>query len=116
MKTKLAITNARLMDGASPEPIPHSVVLVGSDGRIAATGRTGDLAVPEGTPTLDASGMPLIPGLIDGHQHLTLDKRLYSAHAAREDVLSLDGPQRQLVQAGHNAQLALAARPAVRHE
>ncbi len=109
MKTKLAITNARLIDGASPEPILHSVVLVGSDGRITATGRSGELPVPEGTPTIDASGMTLIPGLIDGHQHLTLDKRLYSAHAAREDILSLDGPQRQLVRAGHNAQLALAA-------
>jgi imidazolonepropionase-like amidohydrolase len=58
---------------------------------------------------MDATGMTLMPGLIDGHVHLTLDKRLYSPHDAREDVLSLDDPDRRLIKATRNAQVALAA-------
>jgi imidazolonepropionase-like amidohydrolase len=53
--------------------------------------------------------MSLLPGLIDGHVHLTLDKRLYLPHSRREDVLALDTPERRLLKAAHSAQLALAA-------
>jgi len=109
MEIELAITGAQLIDGLSPEPIPSSVVLVGTDGRIAAVGQAHELIIPEGIPTLDATGMTLMPGLIDGHQHLTWDKTLYTAHSVGEHVASLNDVERQLVRAGHYAQTALAA-------
>ena len=49
-------------------------MLIGSDGRILAAGSSREVAVPVGVPTLDASGMTLLPGLIDAHVHLAWDK------------------------------------------
>ena len=109
MDPRFAIVGARLIDGTQSEACEASAVLISVDGRIGAVGRQGDVVVPEGTPTLHAMGMTLMPGLIDGHVHLTLDKRLYAPHSSRENVLSLDMPARRLVKATHNAQLALAA-------
>jgi imidazolonepropionase-like amidohydrolase len=47
--------------------------------------------------------------LIDSHQHLTLDKRLYSPRAIGHIVDPLETEEHRLVRACHNAQLALAA-------
>jgi len=109
MDINLAIVGAQLIDGLASMPIPSSIVLIGADGRIAAVGQTPEVAVPEGIPTIDATGMTLIPGLIDGHVHLTWDKTLYAVHSVGEHVASLDDTERQLVRAGHYAQTALAA-------
>lgn len=111
MKVALAIVGAQLIDGLSPAPIVPSRVLLGADGRIVAAGRPQAVAVPAGVPTLRAGGMTLLPGLIDGHVHLTWDKGLYSAHASKDYAarLSLRDPERQLVRAAHYAQLALTA-------
>ena len=111
MDTRLAIQHARLIDGVGSEPIPTGAVLIGSDGRIAAAGPTGSVPIPPGIPTLDATGMTLLPGLIDGHVHLAWDKGLYTAYSSRDYTarLRLRDPERQLIRAGHYAQMALAA-------
>jgi len=106
---KLAIVGAQVIDCLGAEPIPCGAVLIGADGRIAAVGRPGELVVPEGVRTLDATGMTLLPGLIDGHVHLTWDKTLYSASGVGQQVASAQGTERQLVRAGYYAQMALAA-------
>jgi imidazolonepropionase-like amidohydrolase len=111
MTIRLAITGAQLLDGMSPCPIPSSVVLLGADGRIAAAGPSQSVAIPAGTPVYRADGLTLLPGLIDGHVHLTWDKTLYTAYSSRDYAtrLQMRDPERQLVRAGHFAQLALAA-------
>ena len=109
MRIILAIGGARLIDGTPSAPVESSVVLVGDNGRIAAVGRSGELAIPEGVPTFDAPGMTLLPGLIDGHQHLTVDKSLYASHSVGRHARADVGLERRLVRASHNAQLALAA-------
>ena len=111
MEVALAIVGAQLIDGVSPAPIVPSTVLIGADGRIAAAGRSQAAAVPAGVPTLRVGGMTLLPGLIDGHVHLTWDKGLYFAHSSQDYAtrLRLRDPERQLVRAGHYAQMALAA-------
>jgi imidazolonepropionase-like amidohydrolase len=109
MQIKLAITGAQLIDGVGQRPTASSTVLVGADGRIAAVCRGQEQSLPEGVPVLDATGMTLMPGFIDGHQHLTWDKALYDAHAVAERVGILNNRERQLVRAGHYAQTALAA-------
>jgi predicted amidohydrolase YtcJ len=66
----MLITNGRiyLMDHA------HTVVdtLVVRDGRVAFAGRREDVNVPESEPVLDLDGRAVLPGLVDGHAHLTV--------------------------------------------
>lgn len=64
------ITNARLLDG-SGDPVgaqPFSILV--EDQRIAAVAPSAELAGKEGTVLLDATGMTLMPGLIDCHDHM----------------------------------------------
>ncbi len=111
MDIRLAITGARLITAADPMPVSDGTVLIGTDGRIAAAGPGQSVPVPAEAPTLSATGMTLLPGLIDGHVHITWDKTLYAAYSSqdyRTRVLIRD-PERQLVRAAQNAQIALAA-------
>ena len=110
-KLLLAIVGPQVIDAIRPEPISSGTVLIGSDGRILAAGSSREVAVPVGVPTLDASGMTLLPGLIDAHVHLAWDKTLYNIYSAEEYQARLRArnPERQLVRTGHHAQLALAA-------
>ncbi len=107
----LAVVGPTLIDCVRPVPIPSGAVLIGPDGRIAAAGPSGEVTVPEGVPTIHAPGMTLLPGLIDGHVHLAWDKTLYTARSWRDysSRLRTRNPERDLVRAGHHAQLALAA-------
>jgi imidazolonepropionase-like amidohydrolase len=68
-KATLAIVGGMLIDGHEGPPVPHALILV--DGtRIVAVGTTDTLKVPPGAKVLDASGMTVMPGLIDAHVHL----------------------------------------------
>lgn len=63
----LAVVHATVLPISGP-PIVDGTVLV-EDGRITAVG--AGLAVPEGTPeVVDATGMFLMPGIIDLHSHM----------------------------------------------
>ncbi|MDP6935030.1 MAG: amidohydrolase, partial [Myxococcota bacterium] len=62
----LAIVNANLIP-VSADPLEDATVLV-TDGRIEALGV--DLVIPEGTPTVDAAGGYLLPGIVDVHSHM----------------------------------------------
>jgi imidazolonepropionase-like amidohydrolase len=62
----LAIVGATVLT-VSSAPIPSGTVLV-EGGKIVQVGP--DVVVPEGTPTLDASGHFLMPGIIDVHSHM----------------------------------------------
>jgi imidazolonepropionase-like amidohydrolase len=65
----LVIVGGRLLDGWGGPPLEHAVVLVRGD-EITAVGRQGDFAVPADCKVIDASGMTIMPGLIDLHVHL----------------------------------------------
>jgi len=67
---RLAIVGARVVTMKGPDGgvIDDGVVLIERD-RIKAVGRRGEVAIPAGTPTFDATGKTLIPGLIDAHAH-----------------------------------------------
>ena len=111
MSYRLAFHGAHLIDGMHEASSSNQTVLVAHDGKIAAVGPSEAIAVPAGVPTISGQGMTLLPGLIDGHVHLTWDKTLYSAYSSRDYSrrLRLRDPERQLVRAGHFAQMALAA-------
>ncbi|MFZ5721175.1 MAG: amidohydrolase family protein [Pseudomonadota bacterium] len=66
----VALTGARLvtMAGADGGVIEDGVVVVRGD-RIAAVGRRGEVAIPDGARTVDLAGKTVIPGLVDAHAH-----------------------------------------------
>ena len=64
-----AITGATMIDGNGGEPLSDAVVVIEGDA-IESVGRIGSVQVPDGADTIDATGMTLLPGLIDTHDHL----------------------------------------------
>ena len=64
-----AITGATLIDGTGSTPVRNTTVLVAGE-RIQEVGPTGSLEVPPDANVIDGSGMTLLPGLIDCHDHL----------------------------------------------
>jgi imidazolonepropionase-like amidohydrolase/Tol biopolymer transport system component len=69
-KGRVAIVGARVvtMKGADGGAIDNAVILIEGN-RIAAVGPAAAVTIPAGTPTLDATGKTIIPGLIDAHAH-----------------------------------------------
>ncbi|MBM3941682.1 MAG: amidohydrolase family protein [SAR202 cluster bacterium] len=64
-----ALTGARLIDGTGRPVINNSVVLVNGQ-RIEAVGPRGSVQMPPDTEVVDLTGLTLLPGLIDCHDHL----------------------------------------------
>jgi imidazolonepropionase-like amidohydrolase len=64
-----AITHANVVPMDSERVLrDHTIVVTGD--RIAAVVPDGAMALPEGTPTIDAGGAYVTPGLIDMHVHI----------------------------------------------
>lgn len=64
-----AITGVTLIDGTGKAPIKNATVVVNGD-RIEGAGPSASVRVPRGAEVIDGSGMTLLPGLIDCHDHL----------------------------------------------
>jgi imidazolonepropionase-like amidohydrolase len=69
---RLWLTGGRLFDGTSGAVREASGVLV-EDGRVAAVGLASD-GVPDGAEVIDLAGRMLLPGLIDAHAHVKVDR------------------------------------------
>jgi imidazolonepropionase-like amidohydrolase len=66
-----AIAGATLVDVVDGhQPVPDSVVIV-RDGRIAATGRRDQVAIPNGMAVINGAGQTLLPGLWEMHTHFS---------------------------------------------
>ncbi len=65
----VALEHVRVIDGTGAPPGEDQTIVIGH-GRILATGRFGEVAVPEGTQRLDLSNRTVIPGLVGMHEHL----------------------------------------------
>ena len=68
MPRPLLLKNARLIDGTGAGPVDGAAVLVEGD-RLVEVGRAA--AAPKGTETIDLGGRTVIPGLVEGHIHLS---------------------------------------------
>ena len=64
-----ALVGATLIDGTGGPVIQDSAVLVEAD-RIRAVGPRGGVDIPPSAEVVDLSGLTLLPGLIDTHDHL----------------------------------------------
>src|SRR5207245_2360557 len=65
----LAIVNATIINvqnaGRSTSDRPNATILI-RNGKFAAVGDRGKVAIPRGTRVIDASGSYVVPALIDG--------------------------------------------------
>ncbi len=65
----LVIRNGKWVSVQTGEIIPHTDIAV-VDGRIAFVGPDASHTIGENTTVVDAEGMYLVPGLLDGHMHV----------------------------------------------
>lgn len=65
----LVVRGGTLIDGTGRPPLDNSVIVM-RDGRFAAIGRDGEVAVPPSAEVIDVNGRTVLPGFIDGHAHL----------------------------------------------
>ena len=67
--TAIAITKARLIDGTGAEPVADATLII-REKCIEAVGPSSEVDVPDDARVIDASGMTVLPGLIDTHMHV----------------------------------------------
>ena len=67
--TTVALTGARVIDGAGGVPLEQATLLI-SDGRIQAVGALDAVQIPDGAERIDLAGKTIMPGLINAHAHL----------------------------------------------
>ncbi|MCH7594466.1 MAG: amidohydrolase family protein [Chloroflexi bacterium] len=65
-----AIVGGQLIDGTGATPVPDMTVLVDGE-KIREVGPRAAVTVPPGTEVFDATGMTVMPGMIDCHDHLS---------------------------------------------
>ena len=96
------IRNGQLFDGTGAPPIPDAALVI-ENGRIRfACPAAAAPAVPPGTPTIDARGGTIMPGLVEAHFHPT-----YFNVAALEDLDIKYPVEYVTLLAAANARLAL---------
>ena len=113
-RATLAIVGGLLIDGHEGPPLPGGIVLVDGD-RIVAAGSREAFAVPDGAEVIDASGMTVMPGLIDVHVHLDIlghsdYQHWHGAHRPDyADIMAISA--RQLLLSGVTTAVDLAGNP-----
>src|SRR5262245_43109335 len=70
-QTVYAIKAGRLIDGTGKAPIPNAMIIVQGE-RIEAVGPANNISIPPGAQVIDLGSDTLMPGLIDGHVHLSI--------------------------------------------
>ena len=73
--TKRLIRGKIVIDGTGRPPIKMGAVLF-DDKTITAVGKVADIQIGPSTEEIDCGDQVLIPGLIDCHNHLSLDTTL----------------------------------------
>lgn len=64
----IVIHGGTLIDGTGRAAVSDSVIVI-RDGKFAAVGKRGEVAIPGDAEMIDARGKTILPGLIDGHCH-----------------------------------------------
>ena len=96
------IRHGQLFDGTGAPPVPDAALVI-ENGRIRYAGPAAAApAVPPGTPTIDARGGTIMPGLVEAHFHPT-----YFNVAALEDLDIKYPVEYVTLLAAANARLAL---------
>lgn len=69
----VAFTNARIIDGTGRSPIEKGTLVI-SGGRVTAVGPAASTAIPAGAQRIDANGKTIVPGFINAHAHLNVER------------------------------------------
>jgi imidazolonepropionase-like amidohydrolase len=97
--TRTLFRNCRVWDGSGAQAFPADVLIEGERIRTVAKDR-GQLD-PTGADIVDANGMTLMPGLVEGHAHITF------INAARGTDIGDTPPEEHTLIAARNARLLL---------
>jgi imidazolonepropionase-like amidohydrolase len=98
---KTLIRNCVVWDGSGTAPFPAEVLVEGS--RIARIARGGAKLPTDDAKLIDAQGMTLMPGLVEGHAHLSF------CGAQRNTDLGDIPPEEHTIATLHNAKTLLDA-------
>jgi len=104
-----AVRAGRMFDPKSGQMLANQVVLIQGE-RITAVGPAASVAIPAGAKVIDLSQATVLPGLIDGHVHLTdqagglQHQMLVALHSATETLKA--GYTTQVVQGSHGGGFA----------
>ncbi len=84
---ELIVRGALLIDGTGRPPVEKGVVRIEGD-RIVAVGTEKEIRTPAGMEALDCTDQVLVPGLIDCHNHLSMDPTQdnWPAHLNDSDI------------------------------
>ena len=96
------IRNAQVWDGTGSAPFSADVLIEGERIRELQRGSGGSRA-PEGLEVIDAMGMTLMPGLVEGHAHLSF------CGATKNTDLGDIPPEEHVIETLHNAKKLLDA-------
>ncbi|HEY2131893.1 MAG TPA: amidohydrolase family protein [Acetobacteraceae bacterium] len=96
---RILFSDCRVWDGTGAASYPADVLIEGDRIRAVATDR-GQLD-RSGTETIDARGMTLMPGLVEGHSHITF------INAQRSTDIGDTPPEEHTLIAARNARLLL---------
>jgi imidazolonepropionase-like amidohydrolase len=97
--SRLLIANCRVWDGSGSPCYPADVLIENDRIRTVATDR-GQLD-PAGAEVVDANGMTLMPGLVEGHSHITF------INALRPTDIGDTPPEEHTLIAARNARILL---------
>jgi imidazolonepropionase-like amidohydrolase len=104
-----AVRAGRLFDPKSGQMMMNQVVLIQGD-RITQVGPAAGVSIPSGARVIDLSRATVLPGLIDGHVHLTdasiglQHQMMVALHSATESLRA--GYTTQIVQGSHGGGFA----------
>lgn len=91
-----AILHARLVDGTGRAPIEDGALLI-EDDALRQVGPIDEVVLPEDCRILEAPGKTVIPGIIDGHMHVTsMPANLDAQGHLRQNLLAVGKLQRCL--------------------
>ena len=113
-RADLAIVGGLLLDGHEGPPMPGALVLINDD-RIVAVGSRNTLEIPAGADVVDATGMTILPGLIDVHVHLDIlghsDYQHWHGRYRDRYADTMEISARQLLLSGVTTAVDLAGQP-----
>jgi len=69
----VALTNVRIIDGTGRPAIDRGTLVMGG-GRIIAVGPAAATQIPAGAQRIDLAGKTIVPGFINDHAHLNVDR------------------------------------------
>jgi len=82
-QSSAVLRGARVVTMRGDEVIENADVVV-TNNRITAVGDRGSVSVPDGATVIDVTGKTIVPGFVDAHSHIGLDRNVH-----RQDQWSL---------------------------